>query len=217
LATRSPAPPSPARAPEEPSRTRATALPASERRAAIIEATVPLLLAHGASVTTRQIAEAAGIAEGTIFRVFPDKESLIEAVYEAAFDAKSVDEALRAIDRDLPLDARLERAVGIIRRRVADILKLRTVVEMMRGPNAVPTVPDRHRMSDNTALAELFETDRAQLRCEPREAAQLLRGLTIAGTHPAMIDEPLPSAEIVSLLLDGVRTRSNEATTAGGR
>ena len=68
--------------PSAPSRTRATALPPSERRAEIIAATLPLLLAHGASVTTRQIAEAAGIAEGTIFRVFPDKESLIEAVVE---------------------------------------------------------------------------------------------------------------------------------------
>ena len=73
--------------PSAPSRTRATALPPSERRAEIIAATLPLVLAHGAAVTTRQIAEAAGIAEGTIFRVFPDKESLIEAVVESAFDS----------------------------------------------------------------------------------------------------------------------------------
>ena len=43
-------------------RTRAAALPPSERRAEIIAATLPLVREHGANVTTRQIAEAAGIA-----------------------------------------------------------------------------------------------------------------------------------------------------------
>ena len=111
---------------------RAAALPPSERRAEIVAATLPLLLVHGASVTTRQIAEAAGIAEGTIFRVFPDKESLIAAVVESAFDTKTVDAALAAIDPTLPLEPRLVAAVEILRRRFADILQLRTAVEMMQ-------------------------------------------------------------------------------------
>src|SRR3954470_108552 len=101
----------PADAPAAPVRPRATAMPPSERRADIVAATLPLLLAHGTSVTTRQIAEAAGIAEGTIFRVFPDKDSLIAAVFEAALDTASVDAALAAIDTCLPLDERLVAAV----------------------------------------------------------------------------------------------------------
>jgi len=59
--------------------TRATALPPDERRSMIVAATLPLLLEHGDRVTTKQIAEAAGIAEGTIFRVFADKDALIAA------------------------------------------------------------------------------------------------------------------------------------------
>src|SRR6476660_5611770 len=110
---------------------RAAALPPSERRAEIVAATLPLLLVHGASVTTRQIAEAAGIAEGTIFRVFPDKESLIAAVVESAFDATSTDAALAGIDPALPLEARLVEAVEILRRRVADLWQLRTALGSM--------------------------------------------------------------------------------------
>jgi len=197
-----------------PGRARAAALPPSERRAEIVAATLPLLLAHGSAVTTRQIAEAAGIAEGTIFRVFPDKESLIEAVVESAFDTGSVDAALAAIDPALPLEARLVAAVDILRRRFADVLQLRTAIEMMQcSKNTASSL--RHRMlaPDLHALAGLFEADRKQLRREPLEAAHLLRGLTIAGTHPALIlDAPLTSAEIVSLFLDGVRlTRSNRS------
>src|SRR5690606_7898091 len=63
-------------------RERATPLPPEDRRQAIIEAVVPLLIEHGPTATTRQIAEAAGVAEGTLFRVFPDKRALLFAVAE---------------------------------------------------------------------------------------------------------------------------------------
>src|ERR671931_1196638 len=65
---------------------RARPLPPEERRAALIAATLQLVATHGTKVTSRQIAEAAGVAEGTIFRVFPDKEALIRAAVAAALD-----------------------------------------------------------------------------------------------------------------------------------
>jgi len=185
----------------EPSRARAAALPPEERRARIVEATLPLLLAHGAALTTRQIAEAAGIAEGTIFRVFPDKETLIAAVVDAALDTSAVDAALEAIDAGLPLEARLVAAVDILRRRMADVLQLRAAVGIL----------DQRPSADVGALAGVFAADRAQLRRDPNEAARVLRGLTLAGTHPALApEEPLTSEEIVSLVLDGVRRRDEE-------
>jgi AcrR family transcriptional regulator len=194
---------------------RAAALPPSERRAEIVAATFPLLLTHGSAVTTRQIAEAAGIAEGTIFRVFPDKESLIEAVVESAFDTKSVDDAVAAIDPALSLEPRLTAAVDILRRRFADIWQLRTAVEMMQFSNGVKTTSERHHAPDLRGLAALFEADRAQIRRDPLEAAHLLRGLTIAGTHPGLIlDKPLSSSEIVSLFLDGVRVHDPDDADA---
>lgn len=187
-------------------RARAAALPPEERRARIVTATLPLLLAHGSSVTTRQIAEAAGIAEGTIFRVFPDKESLFAAVVEAALDTASVDAALDAIDVTLPLEARLIAAVDVLRRRVIDLLQVRTAVGMMHSSGGGIAMPDRHPSTDLNKIANLFAPDGTELRRTPLEAAHLLRGLTVAGTHPALIlDEPLSSAEIVSLVLDGIR------------
>src|SRR6476646_4961473 len=86
---------------------RATALPIEERRSAIVAASLPLFLDQGAAVTTREIAQAAGIAEGTIFRVFADKTALLDAVIEAALDPTPTNAAMERIDSALPLEARL--------------------------------------------------------------------------------------------------------------
>src|ERR1700709_646821 len=65
---------------------RASSMSPDDRRKAIVTALVPLIVERGGEVTTREIAEAAGIAEGTIFRVFPDKKSLLLAAAEEAIN-----------------------------------------------------------------------------------------------------------------------------------
>jgi AcrR family transcriptional regulator len=197
-------------------RHRAAPLPPEERRAAIVAATIPLLIAEGTMVSTRQIAEAAGIAEGTIFRVFPDKESLIDAAIELAFDPEPVDAALRAIDRALPLEGRLEAAAAIIQHRVSAIWQLMAAVGRTKPPESVRPDGEPHRPPNSAALAELLEPDRHSLRRDPVASAQLFRGLIFAASHPALADEPLPPAEIVSLLLDGIRSGSDGSDGSEG-
>ncbi|HUQ38993.1 MAG TPA: helix-turn-helix domain-containing protein [Acidimicrobiales bacterium] len=179
---------------------RAPALPAEERRLAIMRATLPLLVERGASVSTRQIAEAAGIAEGTIFRVFPDKDAVVRAAVELAFDPGPTEEALEAIDHDLPFETQLAEAVVIMQRRLCDIWQLVQKV----GDTSAPKTPP----ADFAALAKIFEPHRDALRQTPADAARQLRALTLAVSHPVLYgDVPMPAAEIVSLLLDGLRHR----------
>lgn len=177
-------------------RSRAAALPPGERRAALIEATAPLVLAHGRDLTTRQIAEAAGIAEGTIFRVFPDKDSLIAAVVEHVLDPGPTEALLGEIDPTLDFEARLLVATEIVQNRVRDIWALNALIGKDSG---------RTRRSSLHGLIGVIGPDAARLRTDPAVAAQALIGLTFAGTHPVVRDDsPLAPRDIVDLLLNGV-------------
>jgi AcrR family transcriptional regulator len=174
---------------------RAAAMPADERRSAIVAAALPLLLEQGERVTTRHIADAAGIAEGTIFRVFPDKDALIGAVVDLALDTAPMEEQLEAIDAALPFEKALTAAVEILQRRVAEVWRLFSAI----GPRFHEPRP----VVESAALVRLCETHRAALRVKPRAAARLLRTLTLSSSHPMMVGEPLASSEIVDLFLHG--------------
>ncbi|MET0629138.1 MAG: TetR/AcrR family transcriptional regulator [Acidimicrobiia bacterium] len=190
-------------------RARASAMPPEERRAAILDATVPLLFEHGTAITTRQIAAAAGVAEGTIFRVFADKDTLIQAAVEQAFDPAPVAAELVAIDPNLDLDERCVAAVSILQHRVASMWRILTAVGVANLPEGQRT-KTKQPQTILDALATVLEPDRAQLKTDPLRAADMLRGLTHASCHPALTgDVPLTPREIVSVVLDGIRTDSS--------
>ena len=198
-------------------RRRATPMAREERRAAIVAAVVPLLEQHGGEVTTRQIAEAAGIAEGTIFRVFPDKRSLFVAVAEETVAPDGWrDEMTGALSRQPGLRDKVgytvEQMVERTRRTMLVFAALRHLF-MSEGPprdhphrHAPPTFLRDSGRQLHEALVELvFEPHRDELCVSPDTAARALRSLVNGTWHPgAHAEDRLSSAEITDVLLHGV-------------
>ncbi|MDQ1374907.1 MAG: hypothetical protein QOJ09_2245 [Actinomycetota bacterium] len=173
------------------------------RREMIVDAALPLVLEHGERVTTRQIADAAGIAEGTIFRVFVDKDDVIAAVVARAIDATPLDDELSTIDLDQPFERCLDAAIAAIQLRVIDVWRLLSSVGPRfhdQKPAPRPPLP---------ALVRLFEAHRDRLSVKPTEAAKRLRAVTLAVTHPALNDAPMSSRDVAKQFLYGVHARSS--------
>jgi AcrR family transcriptional regulator len=192
-------------------RRRVPAMAPEERRAALIEATVPLLLAHGTTISTRQIAQAAGVAEGTIFGVFPDKGSLVTAALLQALDPAPAIAALAAIDPADGLRSRLVTVAELLSRRFATMAPLMSTARCLAfGPDAAPGMGE-HLLANRTrtlaAVAAVIEPDRAALRRSPDSVARLLVLMVGAGQHGMFgTTDEFGADEIVALLLDGILT-----------
>ncbi|MGH3962303.1 MAG: TetR/AcrR family transcriptional regulator [Pseudonocardiaceae bacterium] len=157
-------------------RKRAPAMTPDDRRAAIVAATLPLIAEYGATVTTGQIAAASGVAEGTVFRAFADKQELLTACLDAAFDPADPVATLRQIPRDLPVADRLLRATATVAehwdRAISVGHAIRTACTGPPKPGS-PSGPGKAMRELITALAELLDPDATTLRLSPERTAQL--------------------------------------------
>ena len=100
--------------------------------------------------------DAAGIAEGTIFRVFAGKDALIEAVIDHALDVGSIERGIGVIDAELPLEETVTEVVALLQRRVVDIWRLMSSVGTRFHEHA------RRPAMDSEALVSLFDGHRAR-------------------------------------------------------
>jgi AcrR family transcriptional regulator len=179
---------------------RAKPLSQDERRAAIIDAVLPLLMEHGRSVTTRQIADAAGIAEGTIFRVFPDKDSLIDAAVAKYLDSTAVNAAMRAIDPGLPLESKITRLLELLRDRMTGIFGVMNAVGMSGRP------PGRQSPEEFYAIIHrVLEPNLDRMQVSPEQTATFLRLIAFASAVPQFNQgKPVPVEELARFITYGI-------------
>lgn len=190
---------------------RAPAMNVQDRQAAIVAVAVPMLVEHGGNVTTSEIAAAAGIAEGTLFRAFPDKQALLAACLRATLESDAEVARIERIDKSLPLAERLTRAATA----VSDYQnRLWSVMVALRGAGMDPRPadhegaehpnPPKAMVRISGAIAELFDAD--QLRVAPDLAARLLLGSVFSNQLQAVglggSGASLP--ELVELFLHGI-------------
>lgn len=170
---------------------------------------------------TRDIAKAAGIAEGTMFRAFETKDALTDAVVGAIACPVPLRTAIGGIDPTLPLRERTLAATQLLMERFAGLLEVLQPLGV-NGPPAHhrhPGCPDPEAKipsahpGERTALESLFACDADHLRLGPEEFAHVLRLLAF-GNASRQIGRAqlLSAAEVTDLLLDGAARREQEIT-----
>ena len=164
----------------------------------LIDAVTPLLLEHGRAVTTRQIAECAGIAEGTIFRAFGSKDELIRAAVAKQLDPEPLRRQLRAVDPALPLEERVRTIVTLMRGRFTTVFTLMTAL-------GTPPPGRDVRQEFSEIMGRALAPDLERLNVEPARAAQVIRMLALAATVPHVRNgPPFDDADITALILYGI-------------
>ena len=183
-----------------------------ERRTTILTAALPIVLEHGRAATTRQIAAAAGVAEGTLFRVFDSKEELFDAVLASAFDPESYLSELAAIDPELPVSERMLALTTIMQRRFVGIFRLMIALAIDRPQAAEAARHDEHEQWRQAAVIRMvgvLDRDASAFRLPLPDVVQMLRLLTFAGSHPHVSDQhPLTPEQIVDVVLNGTLINS---------
>lgn len=158
--------------------------------------------AQGGAASLEAIAREAGVGIGTLYRHFPTRDILVEAVYSAELD-DLVDSARAALDRYPP-----DRALREWVRRYAEFAATkRGMMDTLRVSLANGTLPmSSTRGRITSAIAPILAAGAAQgsLRgdVEPDDVTSLLLGASLATTAANATDR---TQRLLDLILDSLK------------
>ena len=181
-------------------------MPPEQRRAALIEATLPLLFDHGPALTTKQVAEAAGVAEGTIFRVFASLNDLVDATTREAMSSERLTRELNQLTLGDTIEDKVTATLTLLTTRFT---KMRTLLMAAhaREHHAASCMRDElaaRRAELDVWLTAHFKPHAADLRTTPDTFVAFLR--TIAHGHAlALPPSAISVPELAHLALAGAR------------
>lgn len=193
------------------------------RIASIQDATMRVISRKGmAAATMQEIAEEAGVAKGTIYLYFRDRDELVEKTFETAMEKLfvQIDEAL---DRDVAFEDKLR---AVMTAQLAFFSQNREFFRLylsLRMPEGTPAQQRRQQRSCHPRYRQRVEKlagvlQQAIARGELREVdTERLALFIIEGSTAVLLERlsekssPAESADVeflVSLILDGIRKRS---------
>jgi AcrR family transcriptional regulator len=186
---------------------------AVRNRELLITTAAAAFSAHGAEVPLEDIAREAGVGIGTLYRHFPTRDSLVEAVYRHEVDIL-VERADRLLDT-LPPDQALEEWMQLFVRHVATKRGMLSVLKPMLSSNASFFTETKGRAT--AAATKLLEAGVAAgtVRADV-DGGDLLRA--VSGICMSTDQERSDTSErLVRLLFDGLRheAAAGSASAAG--
>jgi AcrR family transcriptional regulator len=176
----------------------------------VLAAADAVFAAHGASASTEDVARAAGVGVGTVFRHFPTKEALLEAVLVNRLErvAQTARTAAVAADPGAAFDAFFDQVVAASRGKTAlgDALA-EAGIDLEHATAAVKR--DLHA-AISTLLARAQQAGAVRADLGPPELFALLVAASRAVEH--LGDDRALQARTVAVIVDGLRPRPADPT-----
>lgn len=154
------------------------------------------------TVTLDAIARAAGVGIGTLYRHFPTREALVEAVYAAELDevVSSAEALLDELDPPAALRAWMTRYAAFfkIKRGMSDTLR----AGWASGSIATPATRERVTAVIATMLRSGAEAGSLRSDVDPEDVTIMLLGVFLS---TGAIDAPDKADQLLDLILDALR------------
>jgi AcrR family transcriptional regulator len=184
---------------------RAARVDAQRNRDKLLQVARATFAAAEDAVSLEGIAREAGVGIGTLYRHFPTREALVEAVYAAELD--DLTGSVPALLRDLPPDAALRAWMG---RYAAFIATKRGMAETLRagwasGRIATPTTRVRITAAIATILALGAETCSLRTDVDPEDVTAMLLGIFLS---TAASNTPGQTGRLIDLVMDALRPQT---------
>jgi AcrR family transcriptional regulator len=180
---------------------------AERNRRRIMEAAAAAFAERGLAVTMDEIAARADVGVGTVYRRFPDKELLIEALLEDAL-ADLVARGEQALEADDPWEALIEFLDYGLELQAADRGLKELLLSTAHGRTRIARV--RERMAPLAdALVERAQATggmRADVRGSDLALVQMMIGAVVDFTHAVAPDA---WRRMLAIVVDGLRARQD--------
>lgn len=184
---------------------------AQRKMSALLQAAIMVFGKSGVDAPVREIAEAAGVGLGTVYRHFPQRSDLIAAVFQSQVDACAADAATIAVKHE-PAEA-----LSLWMQRYVDFISTKQglAAALHSGDPAYSALPKYFDKRLRPALKSLLdEAVRAKAVRSGVEAKELLGAvgtLCCQGPHLDMG----AARRMVSLLIDGMRYGIQKSSRSG--
>jgi AcrR family transcriptional regulator len=164
---------------------------------AILAATVQVLLQVGKErLTTRAVAERAGVSVGTLYQYYPNKSALLQAVLERHFDdiTTTVERVCRE-QHAKPLAQMVNSLVtAFLAVKLKDVKTSVALYSVSSDIDAAKLVRQTGRRS-NRAIAAMLATSTEPLRSEPRLVAEIFQGV-MGGVSRRLLESDTPESNL---------------------
>jgi AcrR family transcriptional regulator len=166
----------------------------------LVEAARKVFADHGGGASMEAVAKQAGVGVGTLYRHFPKRIDLVEAVYRDDVDALvgSADRGLTVLDPWAALEAWLHAYVDYGRSKRTFLNELHEAFE--KNPDLKPESRDRIWAACNRVLTRAQEAGLARSDIDGQDLMQLVTPMCMNSTLSLEQGERL-----LAMVLDGLR------------
>jgi AcrR family transcriptional regulator len=193
-------------APDPPDPQRPLRAHALRNREGLLAAARDAFAATDDSVALESIARAAGVGIGTLYRHFPTREDLVEAVYSTELDALAArpEPLLRELAPDLALRAWIDGYAQFVvtKRGMLDTLR----AGWASGRIATPATRERLTAAIATILEAGARSGSLRADVEPGDVMALLFGVFLSSSPSSA---PEQTGRLLDLIVDAVRPRGD--------